>query len=123
MTKSRFGRIVAVLYGRISRGDGMSEDKKKVSFREKNATRCPVCSFEFNQEKMLTGGGRLIAGKLTDELRRLYEENKKAGKIYPLAYVIVVCPKCLYAAYPQDFSTILPEEITAVKTTTDSRPA
>ena len=99
----------------------MGEEKKKVSFREKNATKCPVCSFEFNQEKMLTGGGRLIAGKLTDELRRLYEENKKVGKIYPLAYVIVVCPKCLYASYPQDFSNITPEEAAAVKSTASAR--
>lgn len=99
----------------------MEEEKKKVSFREKNATKCPVCSFEFNQEKMLTGGGRLIAGKLTDELRRLYEDNKKVGKIYPLAYVIVVCPKCLYAAYSQDFTTLAPEEVVAVRNTSAAR--
>jgi uncharacterized protein (DUF2225 family) len=35
--------------------------------------------------------------------------------------VIVVCPKCLYAAYPQDFAVIPPEEVAAVKGTTAAR--
>ncbi len=77
--------------------------EKKVSFRQKNPTQCPVCKSEFYREEMFTGGGRLIAGKLTDELRREYKENKKFGKIYPLAYMLSVCPNCLYAAYPKDF--------------------
>jgi uncharacterized protein (DUF2225 family) len=99
----------------------MEVDKKKVSFREKNATKCPVCAYEFNQEKMLTGGGRLIAGKLTDELRRLYEDNKKVGKIYPLAYLVVVCPRCLYSAYGQDFLTVAPDEIAQIRTASTAR--
>jgi hypothetical protein len=87
------------------------EVEKKVSFRQKTATVCPVCSHEFFREEMLTGGGRLIAGKLTDELRRLYEESKKFGRIYPLAYVISVCPSCYFAAYPKDYDNLLPAEI------------
>jgi len=96
-------------------------EKKKVSYREKSATKCPVCSYEFFQEKMLTGGGRLIAGKLTDELRRLYEENKKAGKIYPLSYIMAVCPKCLYASNMQDFNTITPDEAMNIRNATNAR--
>ncbi|MGL4369308.1 MAG: DUF2225 domain-containing protein [Spirochaetota bacterium] len=99
----------------------MEEEKKKVSYREKNATKCPICSYEFFQEKMLTGGGRLIAGKLTDELRRLYEENKKVGKIYPLAYTIVVCPKCLYSSYPQDFSAVSADELLNIRNASSAR--
>jgi len=77
--------------------------EKRVSFRQKNITVCPVCSNEFHREEMLSGGGRLIAGNLTDELRRNYEVSKKYGRVYPLIYLIVVCPKCLFAAYPKDF--------------------
>lgn len=99
----------------------MEIEKKKISFREKNSTKCPVCSYEFNIEKMLTGGGRLIAGKLTDELRRLYEDNKKVGKIYPLAYLVIVCPRCLYAAYSQDFTVTTPEETAQIRTSATAR--
>lgn len=84
---------------------------KKISYRHKDLTICPVCSYEFSREEMLTGGGRLIAGKLTDELRRLFEKNEKFGKVYPLAYLVIVCPRCLYAAYPKDFISITPDEI------------
>jgi uncharacterized protein (DUF2225 family) len=99
----------------------MDADKKKVSFREKNITKCPVCAYEFTQEKMLTGGGRLIAGKLTDELRRLYEENKKVGKIYPLAYLITVCPRCLYASYAQDFIGLPTDEVAQIRSAATAR--
>ena len=87
------------------------EEKKRISFRQKNATVCPVCSSEFYREELFSGGGRLIAGKLTDELRRIYEDNKKYGKIYPLAYQLTVCPNCYYTSYPKDFNTLEPEEV------------
>ncbi len=101
--------------------EGRAEGKKKVSFRHKNITVCPVCSTEFSREELFSGGGRLIAGKLTDELRREYQESKKYGKIYPLAYLVTVCPGCLYAAYPKDFDTPLPEEIIKLKELTPAR--
>lgn len=94
---------------------------KKVSYRHKEPTKCPVCTHEFFKEQMLTGGGRLIAGKLTDELRRLYEKNDKWGKVYPLAYVLSVCPRCLYTATSKDFTIITPEEIAKMKSTAQSR--
>lgn len=97
------------------------EGKKKISFRQKNPTVCPVCSYEFSREELFSGGGRLIAGKLTDELRRQYEDNKKFGKILPLVYQITVCPGCLYAAYPKDFTTLEPEEIEKLREMTPAR--
>jgi uncharacterized protein (DUF2225 family) len=87
------------------------EDTKKISFRQKNLTLCPICKNEFYREEMFTGSGRLIAEKLTDELRRLYKESVKFGKIYPLAYSLNVCPNCLYTAYPKDFNDVTDAEI------------
>lgn len=98
----------------------MIEDKK-ISFRLKDVTKCPACGTEFHREEMLTGGGRLIAGKLTEELRRLFEKNVKFGLVYPLAYLVTVCPGCLYSAYPRDFGEIVPAEIEKVTATTQAR--
>ena len=39
---------------------------------------------------MMTGSGRLNAGELTEELRRLYIPSKKYGEVNPLIYYIVV---------------------------------
>ena len=111
-----------ILY--LSKKQGIMENEekqKKVSFRQKNPTKCPVCSTEHNREEMLTGGGRLIAGKLTDELRRTYDKNVKWGVIYPLAYQLTVCPRCLYTAYPKDFEDVMPEEIEKLKSTASAR--
>ena len=96
-------------------------EKKKISFRQKNATKCPVCSSEFYKEELFSGGGRLIAGRLTDELRRKYEDNKKYGKIYPLAYQLTVCPKCLYTAYPKDFPQLDHDEFERLQNMTQTR--
>lgn len=96
------------------------EENKKISFRQKNPTLCPVCRNEFYREEMFTGSGRLISEKITDELRRLYKESKKFGKIYPLAYLLNVCPNCLYTAYPKDFSDVTEAEIIKLQ---EMRPA
>ncbi|MDH5720534.1 MAG: DUF2225 domain-containing protein [Spirochaetia bacterium] len=92
-----------------------SSANKKVSFRAKDTLVCPVCKEEQHREELMSGGGRLIAGKLTPELRRLYEENKKFGKIYPLAYILDVCPKCLYSSFPKDFAQLSEKEIITLK--------
>jgi len=97
------------------------EDARKINFRQKNLTKCPICSFEFHREELLSGGGRLIAGKLTDELRRLYEVSKKFGKIHPLAYIITVCPNCLYSSFPKDFEALKSEEMEKLKELTPAR--
>jgi uncharacterized protein (DUF2225 family) len=79
------------------------EKARRITFFSKEAIHCPVCGASFHKEDLLSGSGRLIAGDLTDELRRLYEPSKKYGEIYPLVYYSVVCPVCLYAAFPKDF--------------------
>ena len=97
------------------------EETKKVSFRQKNPTVCPICRNEFYREEMFTGSGRLIADKLTDELRRQYKESSKYGKIYPLVYVLTVCPDCLYTAYHKDFNDITPEEVDKLQSMRQAR--
>ncbi len=80
------------------------EERSRISFFSKKSTTCPACGAEFFKEELLTGRGRLIAGDLTDELRRKYEPSPKYGEVYPLIYPVTVCPQCFYAAYPMDFS-------------------
>ncbi len=80
--------------------------KPKLSYWSKNKCRCPVCEKDFEKEEMLTGGGRMIAGNLTDELHRIYEPSAKFGKIYPLIYSVGACPKCHSAFFWNDFKEI-----------------
>jgi len=75
----------------------------KVSYISKEELTCPVCDTIFNREELLSGSGRLIAGKLTDELHRLYEPSAKYGEVYPLIYQATVCPECWFAAMDKDF--------------------
>jgi len=99
----------------------LAAQQKKVSFRAKEASKCPICGTSHNREELLSGGGRLIAGNMTNELRRLYEESKKWGKIYPLAYVLTVCPKCLFSSFTKDFKAVKPEEKAALQKTVPQR--
>jgi len=78
----------------------------KVSYLAKSETVCPICDNKFNREELLTGGGRMNAGDLTDELHRVYLPTQKFGEVYPLIYSISVCPKCWYAAYPRHFEAL-----------------
>jgi len=78
----------------------------KVSYYLKNSLSCPVCRGQFKKEEMFSGGGRLIAGDINDELRRSYLPSKKVGEMYPLIYPVTVCPECLYAAYSEDFPLV-----------------
>jgi uncharacterized protein (DUF2225 family) len=95
--------------------------KKRISFKAKESTACPVCRYVFHREELLSGGGRLIAGKLTLELRRLYETSKKYGDIYPLSFILTVCPKCYFTSFPKDFNNLIPEELKRLKENNDSR--
>jgi uncharacterized protein (DUF2225 family) len=88
----------------------MEEHDVKVSFRSKEEFTCPVCDTFFHREELLSGGGRLIAGTLTDELHRLYEPSIKYGEVHPLVYQATVCPECWYAAMDKDFG-LLDEEL------------
>jgi len=82
----------------------MKEERElKISFMKKDVTVCPVCNANFHKEELRAGGGRLIAGALTEELHRLFEPSSKYGDVYPLAYYIVVCPECWFASTEADF--------------------
>ncbi len=95
---------------------------RNLSYRIKGDLNCPICDFEFQREMLHSGGGRLIAGKLTPELRRLYQPSKKYGKVYPAAYALTVCPSCLFASFPNDFKLVPAEELESLqKRTVDRR--
>jgi len=79
---------------------------KKITFQSKKEYQCPVCDYAFRKEELLSGGGRLIAGKLTDELHRLYEPSGKYGEIFPLVYQSIVCPECWFSSMETDFSLL-----------------
>lgn len=80
--------------------------KSRITFLSKKPIVCPVCESKFFREDLLTGRGRLIAGNLTDELRRNYEPTPKYGEVFPLIYPVLVCSSCYYATYAQDFMGI-----------------
>lgn len=75
----------------------MEKKEKKtlsITFYTKQKATCPICKKQFAREELLSGGGRLIAGDLTDELRRTYQPSMKYGVVYPLIYSLAVCPNC-----------------------------
>ncbi|HUX13917.1 MAG TPA: DUF2225 domain-containing protein [Spirochaetia bacterium] len=96
-------------------------DSARLTFFAKTQTRCPICDTAFSREELRTGRGRLIAGKLSDDLRRHYEASKKFGEVNPLIYPISVCPSCFYSALPHDFSAIPEERKAAADKNTDRR--
>ncbi len=98
----------------------MSE-AQKVTFFEKKQTVCPVCDAKFYREDLLSGGGRLIAGDLTKELRRLYEPSKRYGDVRPLVYAVTVCPVCYFAALGPDFEALPDANVKRAETNGDER--
>ncbi len=101
----------------------MDDKKPKVTFLLKNDITCPICDESFKREEILTGRGRLIAGNITQELRRLYEPSKVFGKVNPLIYPVTVCPKCFYSAYNEDFTRIKDAGVEKGKTDMEKRKA
>ena len=93
----------------------------KISFFQSNKIVCPVCNYKFSREVMHTGSGRLVAGDLMDDLRRMYRKSSKYGKINPLIYNPVVCPSCLYAALPEDYAKVPPAALEQIQQSTASR--
>jgi uncharacterized protein (DUF2225 family) len=103
-------------------GKTTTEDRElKLTFQSKKEYECPVCDFIFRKEELLTGGGRLIAGRLTEELHRLYEPSAKYGEVFPLVYLATVCPQCWYATIDADFLRIPQENIEKAKEGTEKR--
>lgn len=86
--------------------DQQMKREAAISYYSKEQIECPVCGAKFKREEMYSGGGRVIAGDLTEELRRLYEPSAKYGEVYPLIYSMTVCPQCLYTGFTQDFRVI-----------------
>jgi hypothetical protein len=100
----------------------MSEESgAAITFFAKHPTTCPVCGREFKRENVRTGRGRMIAGELTDELRRLYEPTEKYGEVYPLIYPLTVCPECYYAAFQNDFTAISDDVARQLEGQSDNR--
>jgi uncharacterized protein (DUF2225 family) len=83
-----------------------ADEKKElhITYFSKESIKCPACDAAFYRENLLSGGGRLNAGPLTDELRREWLPSGKYGDVFPLIYEITVCPSCYYAAFSADFS-------------------
>lgn len=92
-----------------------------LTFFSKKPIECPVCENKIYREEMRTGRGRQIAGRLTNELRRHFEPSKQYGAVYPLLYPVTVCPRCYYAAYPEDFETVPPHVVEILAKETDAR--
>jgi uncharacterized protein (DUF2225 family) len=100
-----------------------ADTRKRVTYFAKEPIACPVCRTELYREDLLTGSGRLIAGELTDELRRLYEPSKKFGEVFPLIYPVTVCPQCYYSSFQTDFLQVEREAVEAIQADTDKRKA
>ena len=94
---------------------------QKLTFFERKQTVCPVCNAKFYREDLLSGGGRLIAGDLSPELRRRYEPSKKYGEVHPLIYAITVCPTCYFASLPADFPAVPDTHRRKAETNADER--
>jgi uncharacterized protein (DUF2225 family) len=94
---------------------------RRVTYFAKDPITCPVCRAELYREDLLTGSGRLIAGELTDELRRLFEPSKKYGEVFPLVYAVTVCPECYYAALQPDFLQLESRSAEAVRSGEEKR--
>lgn len=77
--------------------------KVEISFFQKEASVCPICSAQFYIEKVFTGRGRIIAANMRNDLRRNYKYSEKYGLINLLIYNPLACRNCLYASLPQDF--------------------
>ncbi len=93
----------------------------RTTFFSKKPIVCPVCDTSFYKEDLLSGGGRLIAGELTEELHRTYEPSKKYGELHPLIYAVLVCPSCFYAVYPQDFHEVTGDTVELLREETNNR--
>ena len=105
-----------------TKDDDDDEKELKITFiSKKKEFICPVCDAAFYKEELYTGGGRLIAGKLTEELHRLYEPSAKYGEIFPLSYQSIVCPECWFSSMEGDFMLLPAEKKDKAKEDFDKR--
>jgi uncharacterized protein (DUF2225 family) len=80
-----------------------------------------VCAAKFFREDLLSGGGRLIAGNLSKELRRQFDPSRKFGEVRPLLYPVTVCPVCYFSAFPQDFAAVPEAHVKQAEVNADER--
>jgi uncharacterized protein (DUF2225 family) len=100
----------------------VEEDKElRLTFQSKKEFNCPVCNELFRKEELFSGGGRLIAGQLTEELHRLYDPSKKYGIIFPLVYESIVCPECWFSSTEPDFPLLPKENARKARDDTENR--
>ncbi len=99
----------------------MSTKKQTVTFFSKHINTCPACNTEFQKEELQTGRGRINAGDLTLELRRMYIPTQKYGVVNPLIYTMLVCPSCYLAGFPNDFVNIPKEKIQQIQNEAENR--
>jgi uncharacterized protein (DUF2225 family) len=99
----------------------VDDGARRTTYFSKSPLTCPLCETTFFREDLLSGGGRLIAGELTDELHRTYEPSRRFGELHPLIYAVLVCPSCLLAAYPQDFEEAQPDTVPALEQEAEQR--
>ncbi|MCL2442608.1 MAG: DUF2225 domain-containing protein [Treponema sp.] len=97
------------------------EKELKVTFQSKKEFECPACEATFHKEELFSGGGRLIAGQLTEELHRLYEPSAKYGVIFPLVYEAIVCPECWFSSMEIDFHLLPKDKIEKVRDDVEKR--
>ncbi len=98
------------MFRRASKVEADPNKKLKISYWSKTKCTCPCCRRDFEKEEMLTGGGRMNAGELTDELHRIYLPSEKYGPVYPLIYAVGACPRCHAAFFWKDFDIIKDNE-------------
>ena len=110
------------MFRRASKVEADPNKKLKISYWSKTKCTCPCCRRDFEKEEMLTGGGRMNAGELTDELHRIYLPSEKYGPVYPLIYAVGACPRCHAAFFWKDFEIIKDSEsIDALRLDENSR--
>ena len=110
------------MFRRASKVEADPNKKLKISYWSKTKCTCPCCRRDFEKEEMLTGGGRMNAGELTDELHRIYLPSEKYGPVSPLISAVGACPRCHAAFFWKGFEIIKgSESIDALRLDENSR--
>jgi len=99
----------------------MSTEREKMTFFSKEEIKCLVCGAIFNKEELRTGGGRLIAENLGQDLRMNYKKTEKYGRVTQIVYNFITCPNCLFSSFPHDFGEVPRHIADNLKKTSEAR--